>query len=769
MSKSSILARSNIRKAKGQTIAIIVLVLLASVMMNLWLMLGTDYKANFKRTHDRLNDGHITLLFRTEDNVVDVLKGKLDNSPDVSEYCATDTVVQRYLFFDKDTALSRNVGKFEIVEEGEYTSGIYLPIIYKGDEPYQTQIGYEYKIGSNDEYFTYTVCGFVNSPMMGSDNCGMIGYLLTADKYDELCESRPYNKTSCVSIRLQDASQSLKFETEIKNAMLEQFPDMNFESNTYEMVSATRYISQSISAAIMCAMAFIIILIALVVISSNVVNYIKENMQNLGALKAVGYTSRQLISAQAAQFSWIALAASVVGIALSYTFFPYVADMMNAQTGIPYKVRFLPIPCLITAASIVGAIALAVYLSARSVKKIEPITALRQGISTHSFRKNYVPLDKTKMTPNTALAFKTTLSGVKQNVTVCVTMLVLSLIMVFAGVMYKNVIETDKPLLDMILGETADYGVMIDKSNKDSFVSEMRDDSRIEKLYQFSGDSVLHKGGSELLLKYSDDPSQISNQKLIIEGRLPKYANEVAVGAKYARDKGLKIGGEITLSYEGESAVYLITGYTQYMNILGEDCLLTNDGFEKLTDFRSIVYYINLKDGTDIDAFDEEIRERFGNKILTTDKIQRYVDEGLGVYTSLVTVIVIVILVLSALIILFVLYLLVKMLLNNKKRDYGILKALGYTTSQLVLQTALSFMPPIVISTAVGVAASTFAVNPLISLFLGGIGVVKSTFEVSVLFNVIAGTGLILVAFGAACLLSLRVRKIAPRNMLSGE
>lgn len=770
MSKSSILARSNIRKAKGQTVAIIVLVLLASIMMNLWLMLETDYKANFKRTHDRLNDGHVTLVFGAEDNAVDFLKGKLDNSSDVAEYCVTDAIILNYVFFDKDTALSRNVGKFEIVEEGEYTSGIYLPIIYKGDEPYQTQIGKEYKLPyGTGEYFTCTVCGFVNTAMMGSENCGMVGYLLTSDKYDELCENRPHNKTVCVSIRLKDASQSRKLETDIKNTMLDEFPNMYFAGNTYEMVSTTRYVSQSISAAIISGMAFIIILIALVVISSNVVNYIKENMQNLGALKAVGYTSRQLISAQAAQFSGIALAASVVGIALSYTVFPYVADMMNAQTGIPYKVRFLPVPCLITAASIVGAVALAVYLSARSIKKIEPITALRQGISTHSFRKNHVPLDKTKMPPNAALAFKTTLSGVKQNVTVCVTMLVLSLVLVFAGVMYKNVIETNEPLVNLVMGEVPDYGVMVNKSNGEWFESEMRDDSRIEKLYQFSGDSVLHKGGSELWVRFSDDPSKISNQKFIIEGRFPKYANEVAVGANYAREKSLKIGEEITLSYEGKSAVYLITGYTQYINSLGEDCFLTNEGFEKLNDSYNIAYYINLKEGVDIDAFDNEIRERFGDKILLTDKIQRYIEEDLSIYTSLVTLIVIVVLVLSALIILFVLYLLVKMLLNNKKRDYGILKALGYTTRQLVLQTALSFMPPIIISTAVGVAASTFVVNPLIALFLGGIGVVKSTFEVSILFNVIAGAGLILVAFGAACLLSLRVKKIAPRNMLSGE
>lgn len=774
MSKNSLLSRSNLRKAKGQTVAIIVLVLLASVMMNLWLMLGIDYKANFDRTHDRLNDGHVTLYFADDDEAVNFLKNKLDNSPDVTEYCVTGSVNNNSSYnnvrFEKDEALSRKVGKFEIVEEGEYTSGIYLPVIFRGNESYQYQIGDECITDTEDgEEISYIVCGFLNSAMMGSNNCSICGYLLTEDKYNELCEKYPNYKYVCVSIRLKDKFQSREFEADIKNALTDKFPNLSVSSNTYEMLTTTRYVSQSICAAIISGMAFVIILIAAVVISSNVVNYIKENMQNLGALKAIGYTSRQLVSAQTAQFSGIALASSIIGIALSYAVFPYIVKMMDSQTGIPYSIRFLPLLCIVTIAAIVGTVALAVYLSARRIKKIEPITALRQGIATHNFKKNHIPLDKTAAPINFALALKTTLSGVKQNVAVCVTMLVLSLLLVFAGVMYKNVIADVKPMLNMVVGNIADYGVLVNKNDEEEFLREIENDSRIEKIHQFSQNYLLHKGGAELEVRYSDNPSKMNNPKFIIKGRFPKYENEVAVGAKYAEDNGLKIGGEITLSYEGKSYTYLITGYTQYSNSLGADCFLTNEGFDKIADSYTISNFIDVKDGTDIDELDDEILERFGDKIILTDKIQTYIDESLSVYTSLVTAIVTAILVLSVLIILFVLYLLVRMLLGNKKRDYGILKALGYTTRQLVLQTALSFMPMIIISTAAGIVVSSFVVNPIFSLVMGGIGIVKCTFEVPLLFNVIAGAGLVLTAFGAACLLSLRVRKITPRNLLSGE
>ena len=46
---------------------------------------------------------------------------------------------------------------------------------------------------------------------------------------------------------------------------------------------------------IISVMAFIVLLIALVVIISNIINYIQVNVKNLGAFKATGYTSRQLV------------------------------------------------------------------------------------------------------------------------------------------------------------------------------------------------------------------------------------------------------------------------------------------------------------------------------------------------------------------------------------------------------------------------------------------------------------------------------------------
>lgn len=104
-----------------------------------------------------------------------------------------------------------------------------------------------------------------------------------------------------------------------------------------------------------------ILLIALVVIVSNIGNYIQENMKNLGALKAVGYTSGQLVASLLLQFTGISLLVAILGMTLSYLCFPFLNDMMISQTGIPYEVRFLPLPCLLTLLALGAAVSLAVW------------------------------------------------------------------------------------------------------------------------------------------------------------------------------------------------------------------------------------------------------------------------------------------------------------------------------------------------------------------------------------------------------------------------
>lgn len=99
-----------------------------------------------------------------------------------------------------------------------------------------------------------------------------------------------------VSVRIDDVQKCDKVSTEFKDAIAKEFPDIVVTANDYKIITTSRYVSQMICAGILSAMAFLVLLIGAVVIASNIANYIQENMQNLNALKAVEYTSGQIIS-----------------------------------------------------------------------------------------------------------------------------------------------------------------------------------------------------------------------------------------------------------------------------------------------------------------------------------------------------------------------------------------------------------------------------------------------------------------------------------------
>lgn len=780
MKKYILLVSSNLRRAKGQTAALAALILLAAFMLNLWLMLAMDYKQNFNRYHDELNAEHVTFAaMGSGGGLKESILQILENDSRTTDYCLDDSMCMvgsfeynggqintNFLILDKETALSRPVGKIEFVEDSEYAGGVYLPMLYKtGDLDVGSTL--ELTIGSNT--LSYTICGFINSVMTGSHNCVLCTLVLTEDKYQELKETGYAPQSVLASVRISDPGESEDFETMLHNSVSAQYPDALTVSNSYALVFQSRYISQMICSSILNAMAFFILLIALVVISSNIIHYIQENMKNLGALKAVGYTSRQLILPLLLQFEGVSLTAAAAGAGLSYLLFPMLNAMMISQTGIPYAVRFLPLPLLLSLVILEGTIALAVWLSARRIRNIEPITALRQGIRTHNFKRNPILLEKTKLPLLPALSLKTTLSGIKQNVTVCVTMLVLSLVVVFSGLMIENFIRDMTPFLEMIVGEVADSCININAEAEKEFLQAVSADERVEKFYLYHSLNVSHADGISLLAMICDDFSKVNNQKVCIEGRFPKYDNEMALAAKYAKEQGLKIGNEITLTAGGNEASYLISGFTQMSNNLGKDCLLTRAGYEKLGGLDNVSYYLNLTADTDVDAFNADAKTAFPEDVNTVINVLSVVEGGSSVYLSLMTIIVIAILILSIAIIVFVLYLLIRTMLKSKMQEYGIMKALGYTTGQLILQTAASFMPAVILSAAVGLMVCSFMINPLLSVFLSEIGIVTCTFRVPAGFIILAGMGLVLFTFVTACALSVKIRKIAPRMLLSGE
>ena len=169
----------------------------------------------------------------------------------------------------------------------------------------------------------------------------------------------------------------------------------------------------NIVATILIAFAAIIVLVSLIVIRFRVSNSIEDGMANIGVLKAIGYTSRQILSSIILQFILIALSASMVGIALSYVLMPFIGGIISTLSGLVWIQSFDIIINLVSIFLVVFCVVIVTLLSAFRIRKILPVAALRGGIQTHSFRKNHFPLETAKGGLHFLLAIKSMLANVK--------------------------------------------------------------------------------------------------------------------------------------------------------------------------------------------------------------------------------------------------------------------------------------------------------------------------------------------------------------------
>ena len=215
--------------------------------------------------------------------------------------------------------------------------------------------------------------------------------------------------------------------------------------------------------------------------------------------------------------------------------------MMISQTGIPYTLHFLAVPFFITVGILSGAVFITVWAAVSRIKKIEPIVALRQGVKTHSFKRNHIPLEHTKAPLDAALALKTMFTSVKNNITICISMLVVTLVLVFSAVMAENVIGDMNKFTAIVVGESSDSCINVNSGIEQDFLNMIKKDERVEKAYLFSGMNVTHVGGMELLATLIDDYEDVNNPDVVFKGRFPKYDNEIAIGVKYAKEQDINI------------------------------------------------------------------------------------------------------------------------------------------------------------------------------------------------------------------------------------
>ena len=783
MEKIKLLTFSHFRKNKATSIGLFLLMTLAALLISSSLLLFTDVYPTVSREAKRLNAGDGFFRFTKDiDGINDeTIKELMDG--EVSGYEAYHTLSYRSvsvpfgdgkvvmnLQINGSEAFDKRIARTEIVVEDAGITENYVYLPYQFYTSKSNQIGDIYSLDLFGQKYDLTVKGFTNNTYFGCNNNGTYELIVDDKTYETMYEhDAATQETIIVTYALKEGVKQSKFAIRVSNDLLKINGNTDVNSVSLSLIITGRTFMSLIIAVSFLAVSILVLLVIIMMLVNCITNYIKENMQTIGALKAIGYTSRDIKSSLFLMFGGLGVIGSALGIILSYVILPVIADFVVVQMGVPFQLHFNPLPTFSAFAIVVFYILLVTILSVRRIRKIDPIIAMRDGVAAHNFKKNHFRLDRFTPGLNISLAMKTMIRNMRQNVITFVVTGVIVFLCVIALLMYENF--NRHPKLEMLSFEICGGVVAADYEMKDEIREYLEDRDDVTNVRNIMNTYLYYNDEDKLWSYIMDDPALLKNKSVVYEGRFPEYDNEIAVSGKFAKEYGLKTGDEIRLDYGEESFKYLITGLLQTTNNDGKEALLSKKAAEHLIDFTYAPAYYNF-DCADKEAAQkvlDECSEKYGDHIVSTVNFWEVIEGSMTTFKSIAVLMLYLVCAISAAVIFLVLFLLIKSFLYAKRRDYGVCKAIGYTSNNLILQTAVSFMPPIILSVLFFSFGSYYAANPYMNLMMGSFGIVKANFDIPLPGVIIIGVGIVAVSFLFATLEARRIKKIEAYKILIAE
>lgn len=780
MEKELLLTKSNFKKNIGTSIGLFLLMTLATMLIGLALLLFLDAYPTAQKEAKRLEAGDGYILLTQDVSAIDEEYVAQLLEKDAVKYdvfrCLSysnaslpfgDGNMAPFLLVEGEDAFRRSMNWTEVIEEDASITSNYVYV------PYQFYTSGGYKIGDTYSFelvgfkYNLVIKGFLNTTDFGCNNTGAFEFVLDDASY-QLAKERNLEsqETILISYDLKEDVKPSKFKITVSKEILSDFPYVGVTvSSMEEIISGKTFMSLILAVSFLTITSIIVIVITLM-LSSCINNYIKENMKTIGALKAIGYQSRSISGSLLFMFELLALVGSILGGGLSYLLMPVMAKVVVGQMGLPYTTSFNLGASLVPALVMVTFTALVTAISTRTISKIEPIIALRDGTKSHNFKRNHIALDRSHFSLNASLAFKTIFVNVKQNIITFFAVGLLIFVCVVSLLMFENF--NRKPNLEILTFETSGGTIVVDCSIKDEaedYLMERTDVTNVRRMITIGLD---YNEQDRLYTNIMDDVDKLNNKQVCYKGRLPKYDNEVAVSGHFAKTYGYEIGDELQLEYGSKSYSYLITGLTQTCNNYGREAIMSEDAAEHIVDLSKmpVYYWFDAADKKAAQVVLDDTSKEYGDLVISSMNFFELIEGNMTTFKGISTLMLIVVCSISAVVIILILYLLIKSFIYNKRKDYGIYKALGFTSNNLVMQTALSFMPTIVLSVIVFSIVSYYAANPYMSVVMHSFGLMKCNFPIPVGGVVIIGVGMVLISFAFALLYSRRVKKIEAYHML---
>ena len=693
---------------------------------------------------------------------------------------------EEYNFFLEDFATQRRIMDMGIDSSELKEDDILLPYYLKSLFP----VGDTLELRFGENVYPFHVAGYVEDPIFCSSiNITIYSCYTSKTMMEKLVNENPGKVYSGMAFRgladpkvMEDGMATVTMEKEIGEAYyrligpsIEKNPEKNYLNIivlNWETMRGGGLFLPDIVMAVVMMFGVLILTIASIIISHGVRNFIRRNMKSTGILEAAGYTVSMLRRALIAQIALVALLGSVIGVAFGILTNKMFGDLVSSVLGMSWNQPILWGLAAVTVAGVVFVTAFLAWWIGRVYKKITVLDALRGGLNSHNYKKNYVPLDKTGLPVSIALSLKSTLGGIRRSLLLVFVIAILAIAMVCGFGMYEN-FGAHEESMATTLG--LEFGKAYVSNGDLAYADEIRQIEGVTTvLCQKGMDMTIEFGDrDQSVFTYVDDAVDNRVNMTLLEGRVPVHDNEILLTKAAADDLGVTLGDVVTVRIGVESAEYIVTGFDQRMERMGRTANLTIPGGEKLLGkITRADIVVNAKEDVTYEELEAQIKEitaRYNDTEYDIMNSGKNLKSTLGTLSSAMKAVCIVIAVITLLIVVFTETLIIRAKITREWRDMGISKALGATSRQLIVQIMLSNLPAVLLGALIGLSLSNMLGSRVCILIFSLFGMRKICFSTPVVWMAFTLAAIVFMAIASAGAIGLRVRKMKPVEMITEE
>lgn len=562
---------------------------------------------------------------------------------------------------------------------------------------------------------------------------------------------------------------------------------------------------------------------ALFMIMHRVSDDIEDQIQQIGVLEALGYRTREILFSYVGEYLICGGLGSVLGSLLATCVSPLMDKGVENMMGRTVSGSVEPIK-LIFAAAIVTLLVIAIALiRAAKVRKYPPVVAFRKGIQTHHFGRNVLPLEKSKGSVNLALAAKSFIGDVKSSLGVMLCVIASGAAIFFCANVFDLFKDGSEAIvrfsgLEMTLDAELVNGV--DPYYVRDRIAEMPEVKKAVLSYTnpITSSMPVRDSDYDAVPNVFDEYKDIENIK-ILRGRFPEHDNEVMICVNRCSFDGIDIGDSLVLKGNGIENKYIVTGVTTSMFNFGRGIYLTAEGYLR-TDFNAhpVGVSIYLNDGIDEDEFKEKLYSVFGksvrdslnasysggtleerikaeadrkmamlvsfygvtnadyavvsgDKVITGNSrgfvikditsVRGMIKQQTGVVATVSEVGSAVMMIVVAAVVAVILGLIVSGTVKRQRKSLGIMKGMGYSSKDLMLQITLKTMPVTVISVIIAAVLTKYI---YCSFWLTMFG---NAVTISIPVTVITGIALVAFCYAVTYFCAGKVKAISVTELMT--